>query len=586
MADYGEKHEYEEDPVAHPHHQSGGLTENEQFGEVKRDLKSRHLQMIAIGGTIGTGIFLSSGGSVAGAGPLGALISYTIVGASTAPCYQSLTNASCFGYFCACVQKSKCLTQQPYLSLGTMVFFIVTSLGEMASYLPLPGAFSTFGARFVDPALGFGLGIGYAFQWIITVTIEVTAAGMILQYWWPNLQMWIPALIFIVILVGITLLGVKAFGELEYWFALIKVLTCVIFIIVGILVDVGAVGGEFIGGKNWHIEGAPIVGDTARDKTVNIFTTCVWAFFSFGGTELVGITAGESANPGKAVPRAIRHTFWRILLFYILTIMVIGLVLPWTDQSLLDSTFADVNQAAPIAPFTTIFKMAKLPGADHAINAVLLTAVLSAGQSAFYASTRTLMAMGREGKMPAIFGRVNSRGVPLYSLAVVTLIASIAFVADIVGSGVVFKWLVNLTGMSALLTWLSISIIHLRFRAAFKAQGRSIKDLPYVAPFFPYSCYLSILLALMILFLQGYQAVTADPFSVEGVVAVFVGAPVFFLSILIWKVYHKTKIVPLLEVDLDSGRPTIVQGISHHVEVKGEEEEKLPVWKKILRFVA
>ncbi|KAF9123255.1 hypothetical protein BG015_005351 [Linnemannia schmuckeri] len=506
--------------------------------------------MIAIGGTIGTGIFLSSGGSVAGAGPLGALISYTIV--------------------------------------GTMVFFIVTSLGEMASYLPLPGAFSTFGARFVDPALGFGLGIGYAFQWIITVTIEVTAAGMILQYWWPNLQMWIPALVFIVILVGITLLGVKAFGELEYWFAMIKVLTCIVFIIVGILVDVGAVGDGFIGGKNWHIEGAPIVGETARDRTVNVFTTCVWAFFSFGGTELVGITAGESANPGKAVPRAIRHTFWRILLFYILTIMVIGLVLPYTDENLLNSTFASVNEAAPIAPFTIIFKMAKLPGADHAINAVLLTAVLSAGQSAFYASTRTLMAMGREGKMPAIFGRVNSRGVPLYSLAVVTLVASIAFVADVVGSGVVFTWLVNLTGMSALLTWLSISIIHLRFRAAFKAQGRSIKDLPYVAPFFPYSCYISILLALMILFLQGYQAVTADPFSAEGVVAVFVGAPVFFLSIIIWKVYHKTKLVPLMEVDLDTGRPIIIQGTSHHVEVREgqEQEEKLPIWKKILRFVA
>ncbi|KAF9911904.1 hypothetical protein EC991_001808 [Linnemannia zychae] len=549
MAEYSaEKNEYEEGSVVA--HQTGAPTENEQFGEVKRDLKSRHLQMIAIGGTIGTGIFLSSGGSVASAGPLGALISYTIV--------------------------------------GTMVFFIVTSLGEMAAYLPLPGAFSTFGARFVDPALGFGLGIGYAFQWIITVTIEVTAAGMILQYWWPNLQMWIPALVFIVILVGITLLGVKAFGELEYWFAMIKVLTCIIFIIIGILVDTGAVGDGFIGGKNWHIEGAPIVGETARDRTVNIFTTCVWAFFSFGGTELVGITAGESANPAKAVPRAIRHTFWRIMLFYILTIMVIGLVIPWTDENLLNSTFASVSEAAPIAPFTIIFKMANLPGADHAINAVLLTAVLSAGQSAFYASTRTLMAMGREGKMPAIFGRVNSRGVPLYSLAVVTLVASIAFVADVVGSGVVFTWLVNLTGMSALLTWLSISVIHLRFRAAFKAQGRSVKDLPYVAPFFPYSCYISILLALMILFLQGYQAVTADPFSAEGVVAVFVGAPVFILSIIIWKIYHKTKIVPLLEVDLDSGRPTIIQGTSHHhqAEDKGDQEEKLPIWKRILRFVA
>ncbi|KAI1300690.1 hypothetical protein EDD11_006052 [Mortierella claussenii] len=483
------------------------------------------------------------------------------------------------------------------ITIGTMVFFIVTSLGEMSAFLPLPGAFTTFASRFVDPALGFGLGIGYAFQWIITVTIEVTSAGLILQYWWPNLRMWIPALIFIAILVGITLLGVKAFGELEYWLSMIKVLTCIVFIIVGILVDTGAVGGETIGGKNWHIEGAPIVGETARDKTVNIFTTCVWAFFSFGGTELIGITAGESANPGKAVPKAIRHTFWRILLFYVLSITAIGLVIPWTDENLLNSAFASVNEAAPMAPFTIVFKMAKLPGADHAINAVLLTAVLSAGQSSFYASTRTLMAMGREGKMPAVFGRVNSRGVPLYSLAFVTLIACIAFVADVVGTGVVFTWLVNLTGMSALLTWMSISFIHLRFRAAFKAQGRSLSELPYLAPLFPYSCYISILLALMIVFLEGYQAVTADPFNVEGVVAVFVGAPVFFLTIIVWKLYHKTRLVPLLEVDLDSGRPTILRGTSHPAQKlqRGEEDEvdqdaQLPSWKraglKVLRFIA
>ncbi|KAF8983461.1 hypothetical protein BGZ46_010214 [Entomortierella lignicola] len=552
MAEYDEKAEYADKIEYEPSVAGNNLgNEEQEFGAVKRDLKSRHLQMIAIGGTIGTGIFLSSGGSVAAAGPLGALISYTIV--------------------------------------GVMVFFIVTSLGEMSAYLPLPGAFTTFAARFVDPSLGFGVGIGYAFQWIISVTIEVTSAGMILQFWWPNLQMWIPALVFIIILVGITLLGVKAFGELEYWLSMIKVLTCVVFIIVGILVDAGAVGGETIGGTNWHIDGAPIVGDTPREKTVNIFTTCVWAFFSFGGTELVGITAGESSNPGKAVPKAIRNTFWRILLFYILSITVIGLVIPWTDPNLLNSVYASVNQAATIAPFTIVFIKANLPGAAHAINAVLLTAVLSAGQSSFYASTRTLMAMGREGKMPAIFGRVNSRGVPLYSLALVTLIACIAFVADVVGTGVVFTWLVNLTGMSALLTWMSISFIHLRFRAAFKAQGRSLSELPYIAPLFPYSCYISILLAIMIVFMEGYQAVTAEPFDAVGVVAVFVGAPVFFLSIIIWKIYHKTKLVPLLEVDLDSGRPTIIQGTGRAAE-EVDQYDGFPRWKrivyKVLHFVA
>ncbi|KAF9331570.1 hypothetical protein BG006_005565 [Podila minutissima] len=236
--------------------------------------------------------------------------------------------------------------------------------------------------------------------------------------------MWIPARIFIVILVGITLLGVKAFGELEYWLSMIKVLTCVIFIIIGILIDTGAIGGDFIGGRNWHIEGGPIVGETAKEKTVSIFMTCVWAFFSFGGTKLTGVTTGKSSNPAKAVPKAIRQTFWRILLIYIFSITGGGHPLDGPHSARL------LNEAATIASFTTVFKMANLPGADHAINAVLLTAVLSAGQSSFYASTRTLMAMGREGKMPVIFGRFNGRGVPLYALAFVTMIASIAFVSD------------------------------------------------------------------------------------------------------------------------------------------------------------
>ncbi|KAF9923354.1 hypothetical protein FBU30_006570 [Linnemannia zychae] len=283
------------------------------------------------------------------------------------------------------------------------------------------------------------------------------------------------------------------------------------------------VGHEFIGSRNWHIESAPIVGETATDKTVNISTTCILAFFSFGGTELVGITAGEPSNTGKAIPKAIRHTFWRIM------------VIPWTDESLLGTALTEVNQAAPMAPFTTIFKMANLPGADHAVNAIFLSSVLLAGQSAYYASTRTLMAMEREGNMPKIFGRVNSRGVPLYSLTLVTLVACIAFVADVV--------------------------------------------------------------AFMIAFLEGYQAVTVDPFVVEDVIAVFAGAPVFFFSILGRRIYHKIMIVPLLEVDLDSGRHTIVQGISadgqqarDEDEVKKEKLAQLLKWKraglKVLSFTA
>ncbi|KAM3578568.1 hypothetical protein VKS41_008953 [Umbelopsis sp. WA50703] len=533
-AGYNEKTEVEMEDV------SAAVTtadvEVQSVHGLKRELKSRHLQMIAIGGTIGTGIFLSSGSSVAQAGPAGALVAYIIV--------------------------------------GIMVYFIVTSLGEMAAYLPVPGAFSTFGARFVDPALGFCLGWNYWLQWAISIPTEVVAAGIIIQYWAPNLQSWIPALVFIVVLVITNLIGVQVYGELEYWFALIKVITCILFIFVGIFVDAGVAGGNKISFTNWTIEGAPFVGGA-----LNVFTTCLLAFFSFGGTEMVGITAGESSNPTKAVPKAVNQVFWRILLFYVLSIFIIGLCIPYNDPSLLDAAYGDLNDAVKIAPFTRVFQMAGFPGADHAINAILLTSVLSAGNSCFYACTRTLMAMGKEGKAPRILGKCNTRGVPVWSLVVTTVFACLAFIADIFGSGNVFTWLINLTGLSALLTWMSISVIHIRFRAAFKAQGRSLKDLPYRAPLFPIGCYIAIILGLVVLVSDIYYAVTTTPFEAVNIIGVLIGLPFFFIFFLAWKIIKRTKFVRASEADLDTGRSVFI------VE-DAENEPKRPWWKKILSFLA
>ncbi|KAH8553233.1 amino acid permease/ SLC12A domain-containing protein [Umbelopsis sp. PMI_123] len=516
--------------------QEQNQVQNAGNGELKRNLKTRHLQMIAIGGTIGTGIFLSSGSAVADAGPAGALIAYVVV--------------------------------------GIMVFFVVTSLGEMSAYLPVAGAFTTFGARFVDPALGFTLGWNYWLQWAISIPTEVVAAGVIIDYWAPNLASWIPALVFIVVLVGINLIGVRVYGEMEYWFALIKVITCILFIFVGIFVDTGVAGGNKIGVSNWYIDGAPF-----PNGALAVFTTCLSAFFSFGGTEMVGITAGESSNPRKAVPRAISQVFWRILLFYILSILIIGLVIPYDDPSLLDAAYGDLNSAVKVAPFTKVFQMANWPGADHAVNAVLLTSVLSAGNSCFYACTRTLMALGREGKAPRIFGKVNSWGVPVYALAVTTFFACLAFLADIFGSSTVFTWLINLTGLSALLTWMCISIIHLRFRRAFKVQGRDIKDLPYRAPLFPYGCYVAILLCLVVLVADIYYAASTTPFDPVNIVGVIIGLPFFLIFYVGWKIVKRTKFVDPADADLDTDRAVIVD---EEEEGKGGNQW----WQKALSYLA
>ncbi|KAF9124947.1 hypothetical protein BGW39_007778 [Mortierella sp. 14UC] len=442
--------------------------------ELKRGLKARHLSMISIAGTIGTGLFLASGSSIAQAGPLGALIAYIMI--------------------------------------GSMVFFMMTSLGEMATLIPTAGSFNTYAARFVDPALGFALGVNYFLNWAVTVAVEIAAAAMILQFW------------------------------AEYWFSVVKVLTVIIFIIVGILVDAGVVGGDKIGFRNWTIEGAPI-----RDGFGGILGVFLVAGFSFQGTELIGIAAGESENPRKNVPKAIKQVFWRILLFYIVSIFIIGLVIPNTDPNLLNNGGVD-KSAIAISPFTLVLQKAFKP-ASHIMNAVILITVLSAGNSGMYASTRTLMMLARDGKAPAIFGCVNSRGIPMQSLAFTTLISALCFCASLLGAGEVYNWLLNISSISGFIAWLGIALSHYRFRRAYVAQGGDVSRLPYKAAMFPWGPIYALLLCTVVVCGQGYSEFTKPNPSAINLVACYIGLPFFVAMYVGYKVYYKTKLVPLMECD-------------------------------------
>ncbi|KAI9105897.1 amino acid permease/ SLC12A domain-containing protein [Phlyctochytrium arcticum] len=477
-------------------------------GNVHRQLEARHLQMIAIGGTIGTGLFVGSGATIALAGPVGALIAFSIV--------------------------------------GTMVFFVTSSLGEMATLLPVSGSFATYAGRFVDPAFSFTLGWNYWAQWAVSLTAELSAVGIIMQFWTPSLPAWIWSASILLFLVTVNLISVRGFGESEYWLSAIKVAAVVAFVAIGTATDLGWVGSEPAKGFSyWHIPGAPL-----KDGITGIFNVFVIAFFSFGGTELVGITAGEARNPRKSVPKAINQTFWRILLFYLSTIFIIGLNLRNDDPTLLDSA---ETENIKLAPFTRVLELAGLRTAAHVMNAVIFAAVLSAGNSAIYAASRTLMTLAREGKAPPFLGEVAVNGVPVASLLVTTAIGCFAFLGIVWGEGVVFTWLLHLTGMSGILTWLSITIIHLRFRAAYLAQGRLLSDLAYRSPFFPYGQYLAIVLALLVIVGQGYAAIVTRPFLWQNIIAVYIGLPVFVALFVYYKVRHQTQVVPLLDCDFDTG---------------------------------
>lgn len=332
---------------------------------VKRKLKARHMTMIAIGGSIGTGLFLASGATIQSAGPGGALAAY------------------------ACI--------------GIMVYFLMTSLGEMATYMPVSGSFSTYATRFVDPAFGFALGWNYWFNWAVTLAVEIAAAAIIMKFWLPDVPSLIWSALFLGIVFTLNALSIKSYGESEYWFALIKVIAIICFIIIGLLTIFGVFGGKVIGFENFTMDEAPFKGGF-----LSIISIFLIAGFSFQGTELVGIAAGESENPEKNVPNAIRQVFWRILLFYIGAILILGLLIPYTSPSLLNGNVENIS----VSPFTLVFERAGLAFAASVMNAVVLTSLLSAGNSGLYASTRMLWSMAKDKQAPPIPRQSQSQGNP------------------------------------------------------------------------------------------------------------------------------------------------------------------------------
>ncbi|MCK1994964.1 amino acid permease [Peribacillus muralis] len=457
--------------------------------------------MISLGGAIGTGLFLGSGPAIHSAGPGGALVAYAVI--------------------------------------GIMVYFIMTSLGELASFMPVSGAFSTYATRFIDPALGFALGWNYWFTWAMTLAAELSAATMVMKFWFPHSPSFLWSSMFLVLIFLLNYVSVKGYGEGEYWFSLIKVATIIIFIVVGILMIFGIMNGEAIGFKNFTVGDAPFAGGFLA--TLGIF---IAAGFSFQGTEIVGVAAGESENPAKNVPRAVRSIFWRIFLFYILAIFVIGLIVPYTNESLQGHTIM-------VSPFTMVFEKVGLAFAASVMNAIILTAVLSAGNSSLYVTSRMLYSMANEGLAPKMFGKLNKRGVPIWGLIVTSLVGMLAFFASVFGDGVIYIWLMNAVGVTGFIFWLGIAASHYRFRKAYIAQGYSLDDLPYLSKWFPFGPIFSFALCFFVLLAQNYQAFLGDHINWAGVMAAYLGIPFFLVMWLGYKFVKKTKVIPLEECRID-----------------------------------
>lgn len=477
-----------------------------QHEGLQRTLKARHLSMIAIGGCIGTGLFVALGASLSTAGPGGTILAYGI--------------------------------------LGLMVYFLMTSLGEMATYMPVSGSFATYGSKFIDPALGFALGWNYWYNYAITVAAELVAGVILIKFWLPNTSSFLWCALFLIILFSLNYFSARIYGESEFWFAGIKVVAIIAFIILGILMILGIMGGSAPGFGNWTVGDAPFVG--GGWGVISIFMI---AGFSFQGTELVGVAAGETEDPEKNIPKAIKSVFWRILLFYILAIAVVGFLIPYTDPNLLKGGIENVA----VSPFTLVFQRAGLAVAASVMNAVILTSVLSVGNSGLYASTRMLYAMAVEGKAPKMFAKLSKHGVPLNALILTTIVGAACFLTSPAGDGPVYIWLVNASGLAGFIAWLGIAVSHYKFRKAFIAQGHSLSELKYKAKFYPFGPIFAALLCLFIILGQNYAAFTADTIDWFGIAVSYIGIPFFLVFYIGYKIAKKTKMVKPEEADLSRG---------------------------------
>jgi lysine-specific permease len=364
---------------------------------------------------------------------------------------------------------------------------------------------------------------------------------MVMAYWVPWVPSYVWSIVFLILILSLNLFSVKGYGEAEYWFALIKVLTVIVFIILGILVDTAVLGGHYYGVSTFNYGGI---------QSLGVLSTFLTAGFSFQGTELIGVAAGESENPRKNVPKAIKQVFWRIVLFYILAILIIGLIVPYDDPQLLKSDVSDVS----ISPFTLVFLKAGIAPAADVMNAVILTTVLSAGNSGLYASSRTLLDLANEGKAPKIFRKITKNGIPIYCVLLTAAIGMLAFLTSLFGNGVVYSWLMNVSGVAGFIAWLGIAASHYRFRKAYVAQGYKVEDLPFKARFFPFGPIFAFFVCCFVIVGQGYGAWSATPVVAANIIACYIGVPVVVIIYLGYKIVKKSKVIPIMEVDLVSGR--------------------------------
>ena len=413
-------------------------SEHKSQHDFHRVMKNRHLMMIAFGGVVGTGLFVATGQSLYDAGALGALLSY------------------CIG--------------------AVIVYTVMLSLGELGSRFPHTSSFGEYAHRFISPSTGYVVTWLYWLTWVAALGGEFTAVGLLMQKWFPDTPVWIWATIFGIIIFMLNIWTVKIFAEGEFIFSFIKIMAVIIFLILGIAVILYKIfttgfSQTFINfyADGWFPNGAG-----------GVLMTILAVNFAFSGTEVIGVAVGETKNPEESMPKAIRATLWRLILFFIGTVFIIATLLPHNDSSLTTS------------PFVAVLNRLQIPFAADIMNFVIIIAIFSVSNSGLYASSRMLWSLSNQKKLPAFFGKINHRGIPVNAV-IFSMLGSLSALGSLVfAPEIVFATLIGVSGFTNILTWMSVSLAQFNFHR--KCSKEEKDKLYYKTPFMPYTPIIALTL--------------------------------------------------------------------------------------------
>lgn len=509
-------------------------------------LDQRHLTMIAIGGTLGTGLFIGLGYSLA-SGPGSLLIGFLLV--------------------------------------GTSMFCVVQSAAELSCQYPVSGSYATHVSRFIDESVGFTVSTNYALAWLISFPSELIGCAITISYWNQSVNPAVWVAIVYVFIMGLNLFGVRGFAETEFFLSIIKVLAIIIFIIIGIVLIAG--GGPdssgYIGTKYWHDPGS-----FAEPVFKNLCNTFVSAAFSFGGSELVLLTSTEARNV-SAISRAAKGTFWRIAIFYITTVVIIGCLVPYTDDRLLNGSSSEDVSASP---FVIALSNSGSMGGKVAnfMNVVIIIAVLSVCNSCVYASSRVIQALGVAGQLPSVCAFIDKKGRPLVGIAISGVFGLLGFLVASDKENDVFTWLFALCSISSFFTWFCICLSQVRFRLALRAQGRPKADIAYKSMLGIYGGLLGCVIN--ILLIAGEIFVSASPVgggsSAKGFFEYCLSIPIMIVVYFGHRIYRRewgNWYIKRRNIDLDTG--CSIENVELFKQQRQEEKEQLskkPFYYRVYRF--